>query len=219
MPFLLPEDSTPLHAKRSERGRALSPCIRIYSGVDAVAAAVHCHAQGSETPDSKSPQTFRMQIVEIDVLDRLDPCGLKCCRAADDRQVCAAELSKRRKRASAKTSLADDEPDAVLGNERPRKALHTRGGGRADAYRRVACGMLRGSGNSLHVRSSVDHCVTRKIEARTSIAIEHRDLSGVADAEERSLQGHGVVDRKRSCLRFGNGCPEVVMRHITWPRR
>src|SRR5215813_1318506 len=145
MPCLLPEDSTRLYAERGERGRALSPCIRIYSGVDALATAVHRHAQRSEAVHSKSPQAFWMQIVEIDVLDRLDPCRLKRSRAADDRQVCAAELSKRRERGCAQTSLADDEPDSVFGNERPRKALHARRRGRADAYRRIAGGMLPGS--------------------------------------------------------------------------
>src|SRR5688572_24768325 len=62
--------------------------------VEAVPAAVHCNEQGAESVDAELPQRLRMQIVEVDVLDRLDPGRLERCRAANDGQIGAAQLGK-----------------------------------------------------------------------------------------------------------------------------
>src|SRR4051794_24449679 len=59
------------------------------------AMRVHADQQRPEMFDAKSPQAFRMQVVEIDVLDLLDPGGLQGRGAADDRKVGSAELTER----------------------------------------------------------------------------------------------------------------------------
>src|SRR5262250_2664456 len=100
-------DSTCFHAESSQSSRALRPRVGIDRRVDAVAAAVHRYAQRTEAAHPELPQAFRMQIVEIDVLDCLHPCRFERGRASDDRQVRAAELSERGERSHAQAALAD----------------------------------------------------------------------------------------------------------------
>src|SRR6185503_13311990 len=63
-------------------------------GVEALATAIHGNEQGAESVDAELPQRLRVQVVEVDVLDRLDPGGLERRGAADDGQIGAAELGK-----------------------------------------------------------------------------------------------------------------------------
>src|SRR5258706_13996803 len=91
--------STRFHPERSQRRSAVAPRVRVDSGIDAPAVAVHGDAQGTEVAHAKTPQTLRMQIVEIDVLDRLDPGGLQRRSATDDREIRAAEFGECSERA------------------------------------------------------------------------------------------------------------------------
>ncbi len=73
--------------------------------------------------------------------------------------------------------------------------------------------MLGAGGHLAHIGRGVDYRMAAEIEARLAAAVEHMDLRGVADAEQRLLQGHGVVDAQLTdlCLRHGRG--EFVVRH------
>ena len=51
----------------------------------AAAVAVHGHEQRTEAFHAEFPQRLRIEIVEIDVFDLLDPRRLECGGAADDR--------------------------------------------------------------------------------------------------------------------------------------
>src|SRR4051812_39260143 len=77
------------------------------------AMRVHADQQRPETCDAKPPQAFRMQVVEIDVLDLLDPGGFQRGGAADDGEIGATELSERGKRPLAHAALADDDAHAL----------------------------------------------------------------------------------------------------------
>ena len=57
--------------------------------------AVHRDQQRAEVADAELPQALGIEVVEIDVLDRLDPGRLERRRAADDREIDAAELAER----------------------------------------------------------------------------------------------------------------------------
>src|SRR5687767_14434059 len=62
--------------------------------VEARSVAVHGNDQGPEAVDTELPQRLRVKVVEIHVLDSLDPRRLERGRAADDREIGAAELFK-----------------------------------------------------------------------------------------------------------------------------
>ena len=85
---------------------------------------IHPDQQRAEMPDAKTPQAFRMQIVEIDILDLLDPGGLQRRRAADDRQIGAAEFRERSERVGSHAALADDDAHALALHQRAREPLH-----------------------------------------------------------------------------------------------
>src|SRR5215469_4210692 len=97
--ILLSRDSASLHAERSERGSALRARVGVDHGIDAPTVAVHRHAQRTEVAHAKAPQALRMQVVEIDILDRLDPGRLQRGGAADDGEIRTAQLAKRSERA------------------------------------------------------------------------------------------------------------------------
>src|SRR5688572_10106582 len=63
--------------------------------VEALAVAIHGNEQRAEAVDTEFPQRLRMEVVEVHVLDRLDPGGLQRRRPADDGQVGSAELFER----------------------------------------------------------------------------------------------------------------------------
>src|SRR5438876_9219094 len=91
--------STRLHAERGQRSSAVSPRVRVDRGIDAPPVAVHGDAQGTEVAHAKTPQALRMQIVEIDVLDRLDPGRLQRRRTAGDREIRSTPFGECGKRA------------------------------------------------------------------------------------------------------------------------
>src|ERR1700754_3100366 len=59
------------------------------------AMRIHADQQRAEMLDLEAPQALRMQVVEIDVLDLLDPCGLQRRRTADDGEIGAAQFLER----------------------------------------------------------------------------------------------------------------------------
>ena len=75
------------------------------SRIEAAAVAVHCHEQRPEVADAEFPQRFRVEVVEVDVLDRLDPGRFQRRRAADDGEIDAAEVRERGQRAFAQPPL------------------------------------------------------------------------------------------------------------------
>jgi hypothetical protein len=52
---------------------------------------------GPKSADAELPQAFRIEIVEIDVVDGLDPRRLERRRAADDREIDAANSRNARR--------------------------------------------------------------------------------------------------------------------------
>ena len=64
-----------------------------------------------------------------------------------------------------------------------------------------------------HIGGGVDHRMALEVELRRAPAVEHVDLRGVADAEQRLLQRHRVVDAKGAHLRLGDRHFEDVMGH------
>src|SRR5687768_4098371 len=126
-------------------------------------------------------------------------------------------IAKCGQRVLAQPALADDDPDATMLEQRTREAFHPIGRRRADAHRRVAGRMLDIGGDLAHVRRRVDDGVAAQVEAGGPPAIEHRDLRGIADAEQRRLQRHRVVDAQRTDLRFGHRRRELVMGHAQNP--
>src|SRR5688500_4028603 len=166
-------------------------------GIEAVAVAIHCNEQGAEAVDAELPQRLRIEVVEVDVLDRFDPRRLQRGRAADDREVGAAQLPEGLQRLLAQAALSDNEAHAVLAHERPGKALHAIACRSADADRGIAARMGVASLHLAHVGRGMDHRMAGKVEAGLASAIEHVDLRRVADAEQRTAQGHRVVDVQR----------------------
>ena len=127
-----------LDAQRGERGGAAIARGVADRVVEAPAVAVHRHQQRPEVADAELPQALGIEVVEVDVLDRLDPGGLERGGAADDREIDAAELAERGERAVAQPALADDDAHAECAHQRVGEALHALDGGGADAHRRVA---------------------------------------------------------------------------------
>src|SRR2546423_3850585 len=103
--------------------------------VQTAAIAVHRHQQRAEAFHAQLPQRFRIEIIEVDILNRLDPGGLERRRAADDCTIRAAQLDERAQRSIAQATLADHQAHAVLGEERTGEALHAVAGRRAHAQR------------------------------------------------------------------------------------
>ena len=78
------------------------------------------------------------RVVEIDVLDLLDPGRFQRRRAADDGEIGPAEIGERRQRVRTHAALADDQAHAFALHQRTRETLHAHRGGGADAERRIA---------------------------------------------------------------------------------
>src|SRR5260221_14702311 len=88
---------------------ALPPLARgvVHIGIEAAAMTVHRHDQRPEAAHAELPERFGIEIVEVDVLDRLDPGRLERRRAADDREICAAHFLEGVERVQAQATLAD----------------------------------------------------------------------------------------------------------------
>src|SRR5262245_13800250 len=82
------------HAQALQRLRALLLRRGLDPRVEAFAVAVHGNDEGAESVDTELPQRLGIEVVEVHVLDRLDPGGLERRRAADDRQVSASQFGK-----------------------------------------------------------------------------------------------------------------------------
>ena len=199
--------------QRSEHRIALRLGRRRDLAIEAPAMAVHPDQEWAEAPHPELPETLGIEIVEIHVLDRLDPRRLERRRPADDGEIHAPEVAERRERCFAQPPLADDHAHPVLAHQRPRESLHARARRRTDAQRRIAGRMVGRCRHLLHVRRGVDHRVSGEIEARLPAAVEHVDLRGIADAEERAVQGDGVAGAEPADLAFSDRCGQVVVGH------
>src|SRR5688572_11058408 len=129
-------------------------------GIKARAVAVHSNEHGAESVDAELPQRLGVEVIEVDVLDRLDPGGLQRRRAADDGQIGPADLGKTLQGILAQPTLADDQPDRVLLHQGPREPLHPVAGGGADANSLIAGWRLP------HVGRGLDHRMPGHVEAR-----------------------------------------------------
>jgi hypothetical protein len=89
-------------------------------------------------------------------------------------------------------------------HQRPREALHAVGRGGADAHRRIAGRVLGAHRHLAHVGRGVDHGMAAQVQPRACGRGRTVDLRRVADAEQRALQRHGVVDPQRAHLRLGD---------------
>src|SRR5258706_2491683 len=175
--------------------------------------AVHGDQERSETPDPELPDRFGMEVVEVDVLDRLDPGRFQRRGAADDRQIGAAGSLEHLERPGAEPALADDEPHPQAFQEGLREALHASRGGGADAQWRVTRGMRRGDRPLPHIGGGVDRGMAAQVESGLAAPVEECDQVRVANAEKRSLEGHRVVHAQRADLALGNRRREDVVGH------
>src|SRR5450755_5053636 len=66
----MPGSGAGFHTQRRKHGRALVARFDVDRVVQAPATAVHGHAQRPEIANAKAPEALRIQVVEIDVLDR-----------------------------------------------------------------------------------------------------------------------------------------------------
>src|SRR6185503_16978402 len=82
------------HAQTLQGVGALLLRRGLHLRIKALAVAVHCNEQGAESVDAELPQRLGVEIVEVDVFDRLDPRGLQRRRAADDGEIDAAQLAE-----------------------------------------------------------------------------------------------------------------------------
>ena len=83
---------TPSSRKASRA--ALLRRIACTARVEAPAVAVHGDEQRAEAADAELPQRLRVEVVEVDVLDGLDPGGLERRGAADDGEVNPAQVGE-----------------------------------------------------------------------------------------------------------------------------
>jgi len=72
-----------------------------------------------------------------------------------------------------------------------------------------------GLAHPFHVGRRVNHGVAFQVEARLAPAVEHVDLGGVADTEERVVQGDRVVDAELAHRLLGHRHVEVVVGHVS----
>ncbi len=186
--------------------------------VAAAPVRIHRHQQRPEALDAEFPQAFGIEIVEIDILDLLDPRRLQRRRPADDGEIGAADLLKGLLRFGTKPALADDEPHAVLRHQGPREALHARRRRRADTDRRVARRIRRRIVDSPHIGRRVDHGLAAEIE----LVLRPRSNIWICVASrmpiERAVERDGVADLQRAHLRLGDRHVEGVMVTIRRPR-
>ena len=146
---------------------------------------IHRHQQRTEALDAEAPDALGVEVVHVDLLDRLDPGGLQRRGAADHGEIGAADVAEGVERALPHAALADDDADALALHQRPGEALHALRGGGADAHRLIAGRAFVGDRHLAHVRRGVDHGVALHVEDGFAVAVEHRDQVGVADAEQR----------------------------------
>src|SRR5215203_3951200 len=144
--------------------------------VERSAMGIHGDEDRAEALDGKAPERLRVEVLEIDVLDRGDPGRLERRGTADDREIGAAEIAERTPGRVAEAPLADDDAHALALHERFREALHALRGGGADAHGCVARRVLVRALDAAHVRRGVDDGVAGEVEARAPAAIEHVDL-------------------------------------------
>src|SRR5262245_48098157 len=78
-----------------QHGCAAGGGILLDARVERAAMGIHRHHERTEMPDAEAPQAFGMEIVEVDVLDGLDPGGLQRGSAADHGEIGAAEVAER----------------------------------------------------------------------------------------------------------------------------
>src|SRR2546430_9461604 len=105
------------HAESAQRRRAALLRCPLHFRVKTAAVAVHRHQQRAEVPNAKLPQRFWIEVIEVHVLDSLDPGRLQRRGAADDGEVGAAQIAERSEGFFAQAALADQEPHAALRSE------------------------------------------------------------------------------------------------------
>src|SRR5216684_6477145 len=81
------------HAESAQRRRAALLRCPLHFRVETAAMTVHRHQQRAEVPDAKLPQRFGIEVIEVHVLDRLDPGRLQRRGDAADGAVGAAQLA------------------------------------------------------------------------------------------------------------------------------
>src|ERR1051325_1205097 len=75
-----------------QRLRAARFGVAVDLGIETRAVAVQGDEQRTEAAHAELPQRFRIEVVEVDVLDRFDPGGLERSSAADDGEIRSAEI-------------------------------------------------------------------------------------------------------------------------------
>ena len=181
--------------------------------------AVHCDQQRAEFFDAKFPQRLGVQVVEIDVLDLLDPCRLQRRSAANNGEIHATDVLERGLRCGKQPAFTYHDAHAVLLHQRAREALHARAGRGAYADRLVTGRMRHGLAHPPDVGCGMDHRVALEVEARRAATVEHVDERRITDAEKRLVQRDGIVDLQFAHVGFGHRHVEIVVGHISNPIR
>src|SRR5438309_9644299 len=82
------------HAESAQRRRAALLRCALHFRVKTAAVAVHRHQQRAEVPNAKRPERFGIEVIEVHVLDSLDPRRLLRGGAADDGEAGPAQIAK-----------------------------------------------------------------------------------------------------------------------------
>src|ERR1041384_40977 len=94
----------------AQQAQSLRPALLrriLHLRIEAATVTVHGDDERAETVDAKLPQRFRVEVVEVDVLDGFDPGGLERRGAADDGEVHAADFAERIRRIFPQAALAE----------------------------------------------------------------------------------------------------------------
>src|SRR6185437_9797550 len=81
-------------AEASEDFGAARHGVALDALVRRAAVRIHGHQQRAEAPDAEAPDAFRVEVVHVDLFDRLDPGGLQRRGAADHREIDAADVAE-----------------------------------------------------------------------------------------------------------------------------
>src|SRR5438067_635547 len=112
------------NAKFAQRLFAALARRPVHFAIEAAALAIHGDDERTETAHAELPQRLGIEVIEIDLLDRLDPRRLERRRAADDGEVGAAKVFECLLRAITQAAFANHQSHAVLLHQRARETLH-----------------------------------------------------------------------------------------------
>ena len=177
--------------------------------------AIHRHQQRPEAFDAKFIEAFRIEIIHIHILHRLNPGSLQSRRTTDHGQIGTAQIAEGCKRPITQTALADDDPHALAFHQRAGEALHPVRCGGADTNGLITRMIIANAFHLAEIGRGMDHGMALQIELRAPAMIKHMNLRGIANAIERFFQSHRIAHAQRADLVFGNRHGQDVVCHVS----